>query len=256
MNDLEGKKVRMIGRSTAADLTEVLNWLAQEAAEGNSTFHPNRGLISEGHDEGDLVVMRDQGRVVAFSLGAPGVIDIFETRPDCRGRGYGRVLADHCIERAAAANMAAIEFECAPDTSLPFWQAMGFEEIPAPYGYNPWVMLRVGKRYPLPAGTPVEVVIRTFDEEVMYDQGIEPLHEYRPAAVRTENDVVHLLDRVVLHEPGLPRDHDLAVEIKLGGERLVLDKAKRAKLAAFGVRHDRFRQYFVDRIDPHGKAED
>ncbi len=253
---LDWKGLKMIERSNDADLETVLGWLALEAAQGKSTFHPNRNMIAKGHSEGELLVLRDQDLVVAFALGSPGVIDILETRPGYRGRGFGRRLAQHCIDRAAAADMAVIEGECAPATSLAFWQAMGFEQIPARYGYNPWVLLRIGKRHRLPEGVPADVVLRTFDEEALYHDNMSPLAEYRPVAVHANLGIIQLAERVVLYEPALPNGNDLVVEIALNGKRLVREKAKRAKLNAIGVRQDKFRRYYLDHIDPRGDAED
>jgi GNAT superfamily N-acetyltransferase len=246
----------MIERSSDEDLGEIIRWLATEAAEGNSTFHPNRNLIAQGHVDGELLVLREHEKVVAFALGEPGIIDILETRPGYRGRGLGRRLAQHCIDRAAAADVAVIECECAPPTSLPFWQAMGFERIPSRYGHNPRVLLRVDKRHRLPSGSPVAVVIRTFDEEALYREAVPSLHEYRPTAVRLESGKIALAERILLHEPTLPNGHDLAVEIEVDGELVVFDKAKRQKMSAIGVRHDRFQYFFLDRINPEATAED
>ena len=241
----------MIDRSTDEDLTQILDWLRLEAEEERNTFHTNRDMIVEGHGGRKLFVLREGVEVAAFALGGAGVIDIFETRPGYRGQAYGRELAQFCIERAATADMAVIEFECAPRTSLPFWQAMGFEQIRPRHGSNPWVSLRVARRHTLPAGDPVDVIIRTFDEAVTYSD-IAPMHEYRPTAIRSPDGVIHLSERVVLHEPDLPDNREPAVEIVVAGNRVALDKAKRPELAAIGVRHDRFLQYYIDQIDPDG----
>lgn len=246
----------MIERSTEEDLRQILGWLEREAREDGNTFHSQRDMIAKGHAAGELYVLREGAEVAAFALGAPGAIDILETRPGYRGQGYGRELAQFCIDRAAAADMAVIEGECAPETSLPFWQAMGFEQIKPRYGYNPWVSLRVPKKHDLPAGTPIDVVMRTYDEEVMYSEGISPIHEYRPTAVRSADGTIHLGERIVLHEPNLAMGQDLVVEIEVAGEKVARDKAKRAELAAFGVRHDQFQQYYIDQIDAGAKAPD
>ena len=245
-----------IRQSTDADLVDILDWLQREAAEEGNTFHSNRGLIAKGHEAGELYVLETEAQLAAFALGAPGVIDIFETRPGLRGKGYGRQLAQFCIDRAAAADMAVIEGECAPETSLPFWEAMGFEQIRPRYGDNPWVSLRVGKTNILPPGAPVDVVVRTFSEQVLYSDGVAAIGTYRPTAVKAADGLIYLAKRIVLHEPNLANGRDLVIEIEVDGRCIARDKAKRAKLAAIGVRHDRFQQYYVDRIDPAGDAED
>ena len=253
---MTGGAATTIAVASETDLAEILDWLHQEADEDGNTFHSNRDMIVDGQAKGVLYVLKDGGEVVAFAQGAPGVIDIFETRPGLRRRGYGRTLAKFCLGRAAAADMAVIEGECAPPTSLPFWQAMGFEQIPTRHGHNPWVLRRLTRAHELPAGATAEVVVRTFGEEVLYRDAVTPLHVYRPQAVRAADGRVYLAERVVLHEPAIENGRDLAVEIIVDGVVLARDKAKRAKLEAIGVRHDRFRQYYLDVIDRAGDAED
>ena len=246
----------VIEPSTDADLHQIFAWLEDEATHDRNTFHSNREMIAEGHREGELHVLRDGEDVIAFAHGAPGIINILETRPGMRGRGHGRRLARFCIDRAAEADMAVIEGECAPATSLPFWQAIGFERIPPRYGSSPWVMLRVAKTHVLPEGDPSAVVVRTFDEEAMYRAATAAIGEYRAHAIRDTAGIIHLPERIVLHEASLANGRELVLEIEVDGQVLAREKAKRAKLAAMGVRHDKFRQYYLDRIDPKGDAED
>jgi hypothetical protein len=103
---------------------------------------------------------------------------------------------------------------------------------------------------------PVDVVVRTYDEEIMYLEGIAPIHEYHPMATRSANGTIHLGERIVLHEPSLATGHDLVVEIEVARKRVARDKAKRAELAALGVRSDRFQQYYIDQIDRVAKSDD
>lgn len=155
------------------------------------------------------------------------------------------VLPYACLALIWAANSWAMWL---PEASGPFWQSLGFEEIPPRYGHNRWMMLRIGKQHYLPPGIPAEVVIRTFDAEALYRSAVAPLSEYRPAAVLVADGSVQLAERIVLHEPGLGYGCDLAVEISLNGTRLVFDNVTREGMEALGLRHDRFRQFFVDRI--------
>lgn len=236
--------------STDEDLGQILDWLRVEDEEGHSTFHSNRNMIAKGHDAGELLVLKEGDEVAAFALGAPGVIDIFETKPAFRRSGVGRTLAHYCIERAAKADMAVIEGECAPSTSLPFWKHMGFQEIRARYGHNPWVGLRVPKRFATPEGHDREVIIRVYDESVAYRTDVEPIAEYRPRAVLAEDCAIYLEERVALYAPDIPQGNDVAVEIVVNGTRLSLAKAKYEESEALGVRHDRFRNFYIDVIDP------
>ena len=245
-----------IANSTDDDLEEILAWLQAEDVAGETTFHPNRNMIAAGHEAGELIVLKVGGEIGAFALGAPGVIDIFETKPAFRRTGVGRMLAQHCIGRAAEADIAVIEGECAPPTSLPFWEHMGFQQIRARYGHSPWVGLRVPKLLILPAGKACEIIVRLFDKTMLYVDGVAPVAEYRPLAVMGADGIVYLQERLALYAPDLRPGNDLAVEIVLDGKRLGLDKVKREEFKRLGVQHDRFLNYFIDMIDPSSARGD
>lgn len=240
----------MIEPATASDLETILAWLAAEAAAGEKTFHGNRNLIARGQEEGELFVLREGGEIVAFALGKPGEIAIQETRPDQRGKGYGRVLAQWGIDRARAANIVLIEGECSPDTSLGFWKTLRFQEMRPRYGYNPWVYLKLTKALPLPAGEPAEVLIRIFDQDHLYNDEVPIASEHRPAAMRDAAGVIHLSERIVIFAPDLPMGHDISLEIVADGRRIFFDKAKRSEAAALGVKRDPGYEFYLDRITP------
>ncbi|GAA0648444.1 hypothetical protein GCM10009424_26040 [Sphingomonas ursincola] len=237
--------------ATQSDLEIILAWLAAEAAAGNPTFHGNRNLISKGQEEGELFVLREAGEIVAFALGKPGEIAIQETRPDRRGKGHGRMLAQWGIDRARMADMVVIQGECSPSTSLGFWKTMGFGEMRPRYGHNPWVYLLLPKPLPVPAGEPVEVLIRVFDQDHLYSDEVPVASEHRPAAARDAGGVIHLAERIIIYVPNLPMGHEVSLEIVVNGERLFFDKAKRSVAAARGVKRDAGYEFYIDRILPH-----
>lgn len=238
----------MIDLSTDEDVKEILDWLAEIAPEQQRPYHHSRRMIERGHQRQNLTVLRHKGQVVSVALGSPGAIEIFGTHPDFRGRGFGGALAEHSIAQAALADVAAIELECVPEASLPFWQSLGFEEIDPHYGHNIWAMLRVTKQNDLPEGVPVEVVMRTFVAEALHLGQLTLLHEYRPRAVLLANQAVQLAERIVLHEPQVTNGLALVVEMTLNGKRLAFDQVEHEVMKAVGMRHDRFRQFFIDRI--------
>ena len=234
--------------ATQEDLETILAWLAAEAAAGNPTFHGNRNLIAKGQEESELYALREAGEVVAFALGKPGEIAIQETRPDQRGKGYGRTLAQWGIDRARIADIVVIEGECSPPTSLDFWKSMGFREMRPRYGYNPWVYLTLSKPLPVPPGKLVEVLIRIFDQDHLYYDNVPVAIEHRPSAAQDAHGVIHLAERIVIYVPDLPMGHNVSLEIVVNGERLFFDKAKRSQAAAFGVMRDAGYEFYIDRI--------
>lgn len=237
--------------ATQEDLEKTLAWLAAEAASGDQTFHGNRNMIAKGQEEGELFALREAGEIVAFALGKRGEIAIQETRPNQRGRGYGRILAQWGIDRARSADIVLIEGECSPSTSLGFWKTMGFREMRPRYGYNPWVYLALPKPLPVPAGEPVEVSIRVFDQDHLYYSDAPVASEHRPPAARDADGVIHLAERIVIFVPDLPMGHDVSLEIVVNGERLFFDKAKRSEAAALGVKRDARNEFYVDRVFPN-----
>jgi GNAT superfamily N-acetyltransferase len=237
--------------ATQDDFETILAWLAAEAAAGDQTFHGNRNLIAKGQEEGELFALREGGKIVAFALGKPGEIAIQETRPDQRGKGYGRILAQWGIDRARNANIVVIEGECSPPTSLGFWKTVGFREMRPRYGHNPWVYLALPKPLPVPAGEPVEVLIRVFDQAHLYHNDVSVISEHRPSAARDADDVIHLAERIVIYVPDLPMGHDVSLEIVVNGERRFFDKAKRSEAAALGVKRDANYKFYIDRIFPN-----
>jgi hypothetical protein len=240
-----------IERATQSDLETILAWLAAEAAAGDQTFHGNRNLIAKGQDDGELFVLREAGEILAFALGKPGEIAIQETRPDRRGEGHGRMLAQWGIDRARNSDIVVIEGECSPSTSLGFWKTMGFREMRPRYGHNPWVYQLLPKQLPVPAGESVEVVIRVFDQDRLYSDDGLIASEHRPLAARDRDGVIHLAERVIIYVPDLPMGHDVSLEIVVNGERLFFDKAKRSEATALGVQRDAGYEFYVDRILPN-----
>lgn len=237
--------------ATQDDLQTILAWLAAEAAAGDQTFHGNRKLIAKGQEEGELFALREAGEIVAFALGKPGEIAFQETRPDQRGKGYGRVLAQWGIDRARTADIVVIEGECSPPTSLGFWKTVGFQEMRPRYGSNPWVYLTLPKPLSVPPGEPVEVLIRVFDQDHLYYDDAPIASEHRPPAARDADGVIHLAERVVIYVPDMPMGHDVSLEIVVNGERLFFDKAKRSEAAAIGVKRDAGYEFYIDRIFPN-----
>ena len=51
---------------------------------------------------------------------------------------------------------------------------MGFREMRSRYGHNPWACLTLPKPKPLPAGEPVDVVVRVFDQDQQRTSALAP----------------------------------------------------------------------------------
>lgn len=115
-----------IRNSNNSDLEEILFWLKKESDENDGDgFYCNRTIIRQAHADNALVVLAVGERVVAFSVVDDRSWDILEVRPDCRGQGYGRELAQYCINQFRKNGTRIVKIECVMN-STPFWERMGF----------------------------------------------------------------------------------------------------------------------------------
>ncbi len=130
----------VIETADATDLAEIEAWLREEfeLAETGRGFWCNMGIIESAADKGQLSIIResDQGPVVGFSVvgSGGGCIDIIEVHPVHRGKGYGRLLAEHCIRAATTTGADEVEVLCEPASSIPFWQHLGFVAVESEFG--------------------------------------------------------------------------------------------------------------------------
>jgi GNAT superfamily N-acetyltransferase len=130
----------IIETADPTDLAEIEAWLREEfelAGTGRG-FWCNMGIINSAADKGQLSIIREhkQGRVVGFSVvgSGGGSIDIIEVHPVHRGKGYGRLLVQHCIQAAKQAGADEVEVLCEPASSIPFWQYLGFVAVESEFG--------------------------------------------------------------------------------------------------------------------------
>lgn len=222
-----------IGPSTDDDMKFILGWLKAEEDEVGVGFWCNRNIVEECHDEGGLLVLREDGKAVAFQLGMLLRPGIMEVRLDCRGKGYGRMLVERRIHEAKEKDWCLLHIECTPFTSRPFWERMGFTVEPLP-GNQAYMVL--ARKFDLPAGLPrVQVRISFFPEGVLYGK-VKPaaLRVWEPEAVRLPDGTIELGQRAV----GFQRYGaigDLVAEIIVDGRQVFFDKAKRDRVYDLGL---------------------
>jgi GNAT superfamily N-acetyltransferase len=234
----------------ADDLAEILAWLEQEKIDAGYSFIVNEGTIRDYFDSGELFVIRRDGKAVAFQAKrySPAISAV---RPDLRGQGIGRVLAEWTIADALDADVCALEIQCQPGTSIPFWRSMGFTiekdgEFIEFTGSAAHLVLT--REFGLPAAAkPADVLVEFY--EVGSSQGGEgkPLSTHRPEAVSADDGRISLARRVVGYHPGA-RSNDLNVRIVVEGKQLVSDRAKYRENV--GLRRDRHSgAFYLDWID-------
>lgn len=244
-----------VGTSTDADLSFILAWLKTEDAETGEGFWCNRRIVEAHHAEGDLLILREDGKAVAFQLGALVQPGIMEVRPDCRGRGYGRMLAERRLKEAWEKDLCLLHIECTPITSRPFWERMGFTVDPLS-GNDAFMVL--SKRVDLDSSLPqVQVKISFFPERALYNHPRPaPLSVWQPDAVRLDDGTIELGQRVVGYKRPLAPG-DLVVEIVVNGKVIFFDKAKRDRAYELGLEQQAATgAWYMDCIDMIEEAAD
>lgn len=242
-----------IRKSTDADVEAIRRWLAEEKSqdiEGN--FLCNWNLTLKAHSEGKLLVYIDpaNGEPVAYQWGNliwPGILQV---RNDMRHRGIGRELVNRSIEEARRKVTPLLFVQCAPESSIPFWERMGFTIVQFMGKTHGCRVLSKRLRRPK-NGVDVSVTIRFYPEERKWKPDIPAISEVSTAARMTEDGIIHLSDRVLYHERIYSREQvgDVVVEIEINGKSVYCDKAKYRDAKALGVA-ECLNGYYVDRMTP------
>lgn len=246
-----------IRTSRDADFKAIADWLREERNQGvHGNFYCNLNSVENSHARGDLLVYVDgaTGCPVAFQLGGlirPGILEV---KHDMRGRGIGTKMVEYCIERARARNECILMIECTPPTSIPFWKKMGFKLLDPKSDRNLAYRI-VEKRHELPTGgVPANVVIRFFQLEQLNKKGARPCKLSRPAAVRTDDGIVHLDHQVQFCPELYPNIVDAVVRIDVDGQTLCFEKAKCPLARRLGVQRCE-NGFFIDPIDTSATKE-
>lgn len=233
--------------STDKDMPKIRAWLEQQQRdEVHGTFLCNWGLTERQHKEGELLVYIDDasGEPVAYQWGGLLQSGILEVRNDHRGRGIGKALVEHRLFEAAEAGEDILHIQCKPSTSIPFWQAMGFELRPSDDGMN-YALRYMPRKLELPeGGTPVQVQVEWYPEERKWNPSTP--------AVRTQSvpgallrDEVHLGERALCATDEAERD--LVLRVCVDGQEWYCDKAKYAAADELGVERCR-NGFYVDTL--------
>lgn len=110
-------------------MLKLAKWLRAEC-DGRRGFWFNWKFIYESFMDSRLAVLAlaDDDPVGFLANGRYEPL-IVVVHPKHRGKGFGRMLAEHMIDYWTRRRRQRLEFE-AIYASIPFWQHMGFEVIP------------------------------------------------------------------------------------------------------------------------------
>lgn len=193
-----------------------------------------------------LDVLLADGEVAGFLAGT----DILEIRPDLRGRGYGRILAEFMIERAVTEGRSVLDIEIAPETAEPFWKQMGFTVVPDRTGNGGGIYAyRLLQRcFDLADGQRVAFRINFYTEHGRYSANPKAFSVFSGLGERLPDGSVQLPQRVICFEPDRDQRGDYFVSIEVDGEPIHFDKNKYESSKAHGVRQDVGYVFYIDRV--------
>lgn len=242
---------RNIRSAIDSDIPVIRAWLlAHEKAGISETLAVNWDTTLEVYREKGMLIYEcpHSRQAVAYFWGSlHSTSSILEIRHDYRGRGIGRAMVQYLIRQAISAREVLLHIDCAPISSVPFWQRMGFTVLSAG-AYESKAVCKLGVPLRLPLdGTEVQVVIRFLTEDALYNGGAS-LFECSPRAVRAKDGTIRLAERVAHFSPSiLGLRGDLAVELWVNGHQLYRGKAKYDKAENLGVFRCR-NGFAIDRI--------
>ncbi|WP_315923219.1 GNAT family N-acetyltransferase [Mesorhizobium sp. SP-1A] len=223
-----------------------MDWLKAERDETGEGFYCNRSVIKDAHDDGEMVALIENDVPVAFIAYGLTRNGILEVRPDRRGLGYGKALAQAALQREIDDDRRCIlDIECAPETSIPFWEKFGFRIYAERYAYKV-----LPKTLELPgSGVGVDVTISLYrDPDQHYPSTSTPHAVFKPKAIRTENGDIYLSHRVVFENIADPSRRDPVGRITVDGRDVFFNKVKYEEAYQLGIRRDRDSNFFVDRL--------
>ena len=248
-------------------MTEIEAWLdAEEAAHkagmaawkaggafGDYDDIPARGFrcnwdntkkLWREHSGGIDILVVD-GEAIGFQG-----FSIFEIRPDLRGKGYGRILAEFMISRAFEDGWSLLEIGIAPDTAIPFWERMGFTLVPdrQDNGGGIFAYKILPRKFDLGGGGRVPFLVEFFTEEEKYGSDGRPFSTFSGFGERLADGGIQLPERAYCFQPLEDVGGNAFVRIEIDGRELHFDKLKRESSRVVGLECDPGYTYFLDRI--------
>ncbi len=197
-----------------------------------------------GIDRLDVLLVDSQA--VGFLSGT----DILEIKPDMRGMGYGRALAEFMLERLYSEGYSVAEIGIAPPSAKPFWASMGFtivEERPD-HGAGIYAYKLLTRRFELGSGQPVPYRIEFFSEDDRFRTPPRAFSAFAGEAQRLPDGSLQLPERVACLNPTDDQHVDYFVRIVADDREVVFDKVKREHVQEAGIRRDPGYVYFIDAI--------
>jgi len=199
-----------------------------------------------GESRVDILKVADEA--IGFLAGT----DILEIRPDLRGAGYGRILAEFMQALAYDAGHSVLEIDIAPSSAEPFWKRMGFTLVEDRQGNGggSYAYKIFHRAFPLSAGARVPYEVRFYTQDGRYAPEPKPFARYAGLGERLPDGTVQLPERAICFNPQDAGGNDYFVRIELDGRELHFEKVRRESSQQLGVQRGGDYTYFIERIRP------
>jgi hypothetical protein len=143
-----------------------------------------------------------------------------------------------------------LEGECAPETSVPFWEKLGFKANRNRRGPGGGIYAHkiLERRFPLSDGARLPFEVGFYPPARDYIPDTQPFRTYAGEALLRENGSLQLPERAVCFTAEEPHLNDCVVRIVANAILLFEDKVKRPEAKSFGISQDAGYIYHLDRI--------
>lgn len=227
--------------ATDHDVETIYSWLLEhDRREVHGSFLCNWNLTKRVHDHRQLLLAAFEDEPVAYIWGDFGILEV---REDFRKKGVGKQLVEYAMQRAISSGRIAVSIECKPESSIPFWEKMGFEfhnENEASFVFE--------KSLDIPAdGSPVNVEILFYPEQAKWTPETSSIKSYSPIAVLDNQGTIHFRNRVAAYVGSDSYNGDAMIEISVDGEPVYFDKAKYSEARAIGVTYNSG-AFYIDKV--------
>lgn len=120
---------------TDQQVNEIEKWLIEERDSSNEGFYCNWTIIKSFFKRGELAVLIVENNPIGFccwrkTSELSGQINIFEIKPDFRGKGLGTLFAKELEKLFVSKNVCVIDLQCVPAESEEFWKKHSFIDVP------------------------------------------------------------------------------------------------------------------------------
>lgn len=130
---------------TEKQLNEIKDWLIEEMNLTGESFYLNWNSIESAFNENkvdyrksELVTISKNNETIGFIVWSwhclaiySATIEIAAIKQSFRGNGFGTLIVNKLIPELISKNIYAVNLECAPKSSEPFWRHLGFVDLPA-----------------------------------------------------------------------------------------------------------------------------